>query len=588
MATPSAADGKLPDDLDQKNFDVVIIGTGLPESVLAAALARVGKKVVHLDSNDYYGSTIATHTFSQFRSLLAEKSPTEENGCNCGCGGKIGANASEVCCVSLIKGHSHYTSNPQIIEPRGAYEPSPKDNRLYNFDLSPHLLFSCGPTVSTLASSGVSRYLEFKALEKCYMMSGQELLEVPDSRSALFSNPNLDLLEKRMLMKFLLEIQKEVTNDGTSLGKEELEQKAENEQKQLFIDYLVQYKLSPKLINFVLYSIGLLQADQKESGTGQVNTKQGKKALIRYLKSVGRYNNTPFLIPMYGTSELPQAFCRECAVYAGEYMLRAPMSHLKKVTDGWEIHRPGLPPLTANWVVVSSSAVQFKDSTEMHPVERCICVTDRSLKPKMKTLFVVIPPNTCGNARAIHVVQNSYDTRHTPHGKFMIHLSTAYSPTARTSLTAALDLLLANTVPGGDDDEEEEDHKAETTTKPVVEEETHESSAAKESPYIWAAYFTLHDRPSMKLPQLTICPGTTDIPDFPDMVEFTETEFKRICGPDVEFLPTMPDPNDFVWDTEPETTSESSPAISTTTTEATTKTTTEATTKTTEKTSELS
>lgn len=36
-------------------YDVVICGTGLTQSILAAALARVGKKILHCDSNDFYG-----------------------------------------------------------------------------------------------------------------------------------------------------------------------------------------------------------------------------------------------------------------------------------------------------------------------------------------------------------------------------------------------------------------------------------------------------------------------------------------------------------------------------------------------------
>lgn len=35
--------------LDGQHFDVIVLGTGLTESILAAALAKIGKKVLHLD-----------------------------------------------------------------------------------------------------------------------------------------------------------------------------------------------------------------------------------------------------------------------------------------------------------------------------------------------------------------------------------------------------------------------------------------------------------------------------------------------------------------------------------------------------------
>jgi RAB protein geranylgeranyltransferase component A len=41
--------------------------------------------------------------------------------------------------------------------------------------------------------------------------------------------------------------------------------------------------------------------------------------------SLGRFGNTPFLWPMYGSGELPQAFCRLCAVFGGVYYLDRPI-----------------------------------------------------------------------------------------------------------------------------------------------------------------------------------------------------------------------------------------------------------------------
>jgi RAB protein geranylgeranyltransferase component A len=32
-----------------RNYDIIIVGTGLTESILAAALSRIGKVVLHID-----------------------------------------------------------------------------------------------------------------------------------------------------------------------------------------------------------------------------------------------------------------------------------------------------------------------------------------------------------------------------------------------------------------------------------------------------------------------------------------------------------------------------------------------------------
>ena len=47
--------------------DVLIAGTGMVESVLAAALAWQGSNVLHIDKNDYYGDTSATLTVDQIK-----------------------------------------------------------------------------------------------------------------------------------------------------------------------------------------------------------------------------------------------------------------------------------------------------------------------------------------------------------------------------------------------------------------------------------------------------------------------------------------------------------------------------------------
>ena len=48
---------------------------------------------------------------------------------------------------------------------------------------------------------------------------------------------------------------------------------------------------------------------------------QGLKSTKKFLSSLGRFGNTPFLHSMYGSGELPQAFCRLCAVFGGTYYL---------------------------------------------------------------------------------------------------------------------------------------------------------------------------------------------------------------------------------------------------------------------------
>lgn len=64
----------MDEDGFEAHYDVVLSGTGLVQSILSAALSKSGKKVLHLDKNDFYGGDYhATHTLTQFLALCSKR-----------------------------------------------------------------------------------------------------------------------------------------------------------------------------------------------------------------------------------------------------------------------------------------------------------------------------------------------------------------------------------------------------------------------------------------------------------------------------------------------------------------------------------
>lgn len=49
----------------EDTYDVIVIGTGLTECILSGLLSVGGKKVLHIDSNDYYGGACASLNLEQ-------------------------------------------------------------------------------------------------------------------------------------------------------------------------------------------------------------------------------------------------------------------------------------------------------------------------------------------------------------------------------------------------------------------------------------------------------------------------------------------------------------------------------------------
>ena len=93
-----------------------------------------------------------------------------------------------------------------------------------------------------------------------------------------------------------------------------------------FGEFLKQKQLTPNLVQYILYSIAMVTED---TPTLEVHVKmifmaslfitscsflKGLQAIKVFINSLGRFGNAPFLFPIFGGGELPQAFCRYCHI----------------------------------------------------------------------------------------------------------------------------------------------------------------------------------------------------------------------------------------------------------------------------------
>ncbi|KAK7503808.1 hypothetical protein BaRGS_00004931 [Batillaria attramentaria] len=407
----------LPND-----FDVIVLGTGLPESILAAAFSRIGLKVLHIDRNDYYSANWASfnlqgiekwkceqQTASCYTTLLDEEKlsallktgekalelprnfPTifdAESSFHVGERPKLdpvesniastepeqGSAAEDVSSSKLAAASEASVEPPPLgdtaqssksdskdcveelgvvgtgadTEP-GQFDSASEDDaesekkipdgdpaqaqgegsgnasdqqsdqkqtqqpwfaddiqtewRRFSLDLTPKLLYCAGSMVELLIASDVAKYCEFRTVSRVLTVRDNKLEKVPCSRSDVFASKAISLPEKRLLMKFLT-------------FAAEYEQHAEEFQDflgQPFVTFLSSKKLSPKIQHFVLHSIAM--------ATHTTTTEQGLASTQKFLRSLGRYGNTAFLFPLYGSGELS-------AVFGGCYVLTLSASHI--------------------------------------------------------------------------------------------------------------------------------------------------------------------------------------------------------------------------------------------------------------------
>ncbi|KAH9306363.1 hypothetical protein KI387_010767, partial [Taxus chinensis] len=490
-------------EIEPTSFDMIVIGTGLQESIMASAAASAGHNVLHLDPNAYYGyhwTSLSLDEFTQWASSSGLLNSTKPHPQIINANQILKSPDGEDLLLEVLTDRSLYSD----FELKTYSSESLGPSRSFNLDIAaPKLSFCGGPLVDLLLRSGANNYMEFKSVEGSYIWSGsgQGLTPVPDSRASIFQDRTLSLAEKRHLMRFF-----KLMQNKEELLKEDLESR--------FVDFLDKQRLPSSIKSMILYAIALADHDQGDESQGRstvLRTKDGIESLVLYLSSIGRFANASgaFLYPVYGQSELPQAFCRTAAVKGTIYVLRMAVAGLligkesgiykgiqtasgqylftrKLVVNSSISLQSGLSLLPSelklkesesgdvNLPASSDASVELiKDipgrmDQMLHPitqspykvpwkVARCICITNQSLKPDLSTVLVVFPPQSIFSKQTttIRALQLGSNTSVCPQGKFVVYFSTLCSDTAqgKEALIAAIKSLF--TLPNETCDESE-------------------------------------------------------------------------------------------------------------------------------------
>ncbi|KAH9252904.1 hypothetical protein BASA81_009060 [Batrachochytrium salamandrivorans] len=420
----------------ESEYEVVLVGTNLVLSILGAALARAGRKVLCLDDADSYGGEFGTLTLKEMQDFMA-RAPLPAT-----CVGAGQFSGSSNAYFPLGPAEYGEASDDASLD-LAQYRTSE-----FGFDLTSRVVFSRGLAVDVLAESGVARYLEFQICDGCFFLPnlpGSSPQPVPHSKNQVFTSSELSMLEKRQLMRFLqfasdfannhdawINDKWGAANPGRSLIRPQNKSSDEDLSTLVtdditLLEFLIQSMRvsSPKLQEIIQYSVA----------EGQTGCLSGMRKVSRYLRAMGRFGHTPFLHPTYGISELCQAFSRMCSVYGGTCALRTkPIS----LTMG-----KGLDLVLENGTTVKATCCIVAQASYFNPTTngqdeklfsgwihheydvRMVCIVKQT-KLGVGKAFLVIPPSihaAVNQQHAVFVIQQDYTTRVVPQGLLMIHLS---------------------------------------------------------------------------------------------------------------------------------------------------------------------
>lgn len=607
MFNPTKDHIKMGDELPSE-YDIIVVGTGMTESIVAAAASRIGKRVLHLDSNEYYGGLWASFNFEglqnwieecrqlsgatcdvpteQFTSLLKDGESlkkannqlssvfnveekwyiindstelSEQDTKNTQTDGNQAKETTEEAKDESSEPTSEEKSSDDTPKSESTEETKKSDKRIkswsqtevkknyrkFNIDLAPKLLFARGSLVELLISSNIARYAEFRSVSRVVTWLQEEgsngngrLEPVPCSRADVFATRNVSVVEKRMLMKLLT----------SCMERENHPEEFEEFETKTFLEFLKAKKLTPNLIHYVLYAICM--------GTDSTSFNDGLVRTHRFLYSLGRYGNTPFLWPMYGSGELPQCFCRLCAVFGGVYHLKRSAEAVLVGPDSLckGVISAGKRLEAENLVLCMEYAPpEYLASAPKGGLSRGIFITDRSILPSEKEELTLLqfPPQE-GHPEPVTIIELGSATSACPSGLYVMHMTCKQQTNAKEDLMPVVKKLLRT-----DFDDDGWSGKAETGDQgtQTSEETGGEQDVAKEVAkprVLWSLFFNSPETSSCDLASdapanVFLCSG----PDYDLDFEFAVKQAKQIFEkmyPGCEFLPRAPDPEEIIVD----------------------------------------
>lgn len=114
----------------------------------------------------------------------------------------------------------------------------------------------------------------------------------------MFKSSQLGMIEKRVMMQFVQSCLKD--NDFADFG---VRTDDDDECVKSFRQLIESKKLPPTIMHYLINAVAMCSDESRTALDGLRETR-------KFLKSVGRYGDSPFLYCMYGSGELPQCFCR--------------------------------------------------------------------------------------------------------------------------------------------------------------------------------------------------------------------------------------------------------------------------------------
>ncbi|KAL7663472.1 Rab GDP dissociation inhibitor [[Candida] zeylanoides] len=354
-----------------EDYDVIVLGTGLTECVLSGLLSVEGKKVLHIDRQNFYGGESASLNLSQ---LYAKFKPSAQK--------------------------------PDSLGGR---------DRDWCVDLIPKFLMSNGELTNILVHTNVTRYIEFKQIGGSYVYRNGRIAKVPSNEMEAIKSSLMGIFEKRRMKRFLEFIAKydddvPATHQGLNLDTNTMNEVYNH------------FGLESGTKDFIGHAMALWANDDYLNEVARPTYER----IVLYVQSVAKYGKSPYIYPLYGLGELPQGFARLSAIYGGTYMLDTPIDEVLYNDNKFAGVRT--KEGTARAPVVIADPTYFPDRVKKsgQRVIRAMCIMDHPVANTndLDSLQLIIPQNQVGRKSDIYIAVLSDQHMVVPKGYYLAIVST--------------------------------------------------------------------------------------------------------------------------------------------------------------------
>lgn len=372
-----------------EEYDVIVLGTGLKECILSGLLSVDGLKVLHMDKNDYYGG--------------------------------------ESCSLNLNQLWKRFRGDEQPPEKLGL-------SKEYNVDMIPKFMMANGALVRVLIHTNVTKYLNFKAVDGSFVYNKGKIYKVPATDVEALKSSLMGLFEKRRARKFFIFVQDfEETDPKTHEGMDLNKISAR--------ELIAKYELEEDTIDFIGHALALQRDDTYLDQPAMDFVKRVKL----YAESLARFQaGSPYIYPMYGLGELPQAFARLSAVYGGTYMLNKPQCKVEFDANGKAFGVTSEGETAKCKKVVCDPSYLSEKVKKVGKVARAICIMSHPMPDTndSHSAQVILPQKQLDRKSDMYLFCCSYSHNVAPKGKYIAFVATeAETDNPETELKPGVDIL---------------------------------------------------------------------------------------------------------------------------------------------------